>query len=277
MKAAERCLGIHGRLLQWRPSETRGAFFFVAPSFTDFVRRDARPLLPTESRPTTEASRARGRWRTKPRINALAALGIYPNRREALMSTAAASTSPSRRRVGRVPTEHDLWTVATDLPDNKNDVSSGLRELGCRANPEYVAQVLEYAARVRQLRANREERRIKARVGAVVLKRTSFSTPPVRLPAGTPASRLRAARVSAVAQAARAVIAHGAAGGHSMRVGFVVTHRRSATASTFRPTGPPIVDVTKAGARERTTTSSTFRTTGACGSSAKVSRARAAC
>lgn len=125
------------------------------------------------------------------------------------------------RKHGKKPAQANLLKLAkaADGFATKKEARESLQTAGFVATPAVVQELLNAANLICLAQKDRRHDSILKRLGHV----PSFfqtSTRSVRLPIGTPTERLDALRRAAVTNAAKSMLRHGAAGGHTMKVSF---------------------------------------------------------
>lgn len=142
-------------------------------------------------------------------------------------STASASQPCSKlRKRGKTPTAVDFLKLAKTAAgfDTKKEARETLQNAGFIFAPRVIDELLSAAEFIATAHKNRVQNTILKRLGHVLkaCSKPSNCPAPVRLPVGTPVQRLENARIQAVAKVAHELMRHGAAGGHTMRVGFAL-------------------------------------------------------
>lgn len=128
------------------------------------------------------------------------------------------------RKRGKAPTTANLLKLAKTGAgfDTKKEAREALQSSGYVATPQVVDQLLQAAVHIAHAHRNRENGVILKRLGHIPKATYVARVPPVLLPKGMPSTRLVALRVKTVATAARSMMRHGAAGGHTIRVAFAL-------------------------------------------------------
>lgn len=151
---------------------------------------------------------------------------IDRNSQEATPAHAATeSRNGAVRRCGIPPAPHQTMRLASQLDGkSKAEVRAALKAGGFSVRDEDIDKVLACIAEIPRLRSRRRASLITGRIGHVP---TYAFDPqrraPVLLPVDTPRQRLDAKRHLAIAAAARRLFRNGAAGGSSVRIGYVST------------------------------------------------------
>ena len=144
----------------------------------------------------------------------------------ALSATSFTDTPVVLRKRGKTPTAVNLLKLAKAAAgfDTKKEAREALQSSGFVATPQVVDELLQAAVHIADAHRNREHGVILKRLGHIpkVSLARAADRKPVLLPKGTPSTRLVALRVKAVATAARSMMRHGAAGGHTIRVAFAL-------------------------------------------------------
>ena len=135
-----------------------------------------------------------------------------------------ADTPAVLRKRSKTPTTANLLKLAKTAAgfDTKKGAREALQNAGYVATPQVVDQMLQAAVHIAHAHRNRENGVILKRLGHIPKATYVARVPPVMLPKGTPSTRLVALRVKTVAAAARSMMRHGAAGGHTIRVAFAL-------------------------------------------------------
>ena len=140
-------------------------------------------------------------------------------------ATAPRPSSVPRKR-GKSPTAVNLLKLAKAAAgfDTKKEARETLQNAGFTFTPQVIEELLSAAEFIATAHKNRTHNTIFKRLGHVpkACSKPRNGHTPVRLPAGTPVERLKNVRIQAVAKVAHALMRHGAAGGHTMRVGFAL-------------------------------------------------------
>ena len=135
-------------------------------------------------------------------------------------------TSVGLRKRGKTPTAVDFLKLAKAAAgfDTKKEARETLQSAGFIFTPRVIDELLSAAEFIATAHKNRVQNTILKRLGHVpkACSKLSNGPAPVRLPVGTPVQRLENARIQAVAKVAHELMRHGAAGGHTMRVGFAL-------------------------------------------------------
>jgi hypothetical protein len=141
------------------------------------------------------------------------------------------------RKRGKTPKPVDFLKLAKAAArfDTKKEARETLQNAGFTCTPQVVEELLNAVEFIETAHKNRVPNTILKRLGHIP---KAFSTPtngrtPAQLPAGTPVERLKNVRVQAVAKVAHALMRHGAAGGHTMRIGFALDESKVRYAVTM--------------------------------------------
>lgn len=141
-----------------------------------------------------------------------------------LQTTAPAQANPTPRKRGKKPSPTDLARLAhiAGTFTTKTAAHGALQDAGFVCTCATVEELLSAARFAAQQRRTRVQRRVIQRIGHMpagsLSPHTTTSQQPVRLPLGTPATRLHSLRIRAVKAEAHALLRHGAAGGHTIQV-----------------------------------------------------------
>lgn len=140
-----------------------------------------------------------------------------------LLSLAPIATILVPRKRGTVPTHVNLLKLAkaADGFGTKKQARETLQNAGFIATPAVLEKLLNTATFIETAQRNRSQNAILKRLGHVP-KAQPTTARGRTLPVGTPLTRIDAVRRKAVATEARLILRNGAAGGHTMRVGFAV-------------------------------------------------------
>jgi len=132
-----------------------------------------------------------------------------------------ATTQQARRKQRKKPTQENLLKLAkvADGFSSKKEARETLQNAGFISTPAIVQELLNAAHDIHLAHINRRHNSILKRLGHIPSV-FQTSTRSVRLPIGTPPERLDALRRAAVTNAAKSMLRHGAAGGHTMKVSF---------------------------------------------------------
>ena len=139
-------------------------------------------------------------------------------------NSVADNTKPTRKR-GKAPKQFELLQMASASGgfDTKTAARDALKAGGFVSTDVVVENLLGAAVHIASERKTRPSRVIKYRLGHALSQTTAVqTTKPVLLPRGTPAARVSAAKVDAVASRAWSLLRYGASGGGTMRVGFAL-------------------------------------------------------
>lgn len=141
-------------------------------------------------------------------------------------AASATQTSVALRKRGKMPSAVDLLKLADAAAGfgTKKEAREALQNAGFTCTPRVIEELLTAAEFIETAHNTRRHNTILKRLGHVPQRSSTLpnSRTAVRLPEGTPVQRLENVRVQAVAKVAHALLRHGAAGGHTMRVGFAL-------------------------------------------------------
>jgi hypothetical protein len=139
-------------------------------------------------------------------------------------ATGSANAKPARAR-GKAPKQFELLNMAAEAGGfaTKKAACDALKAGGLISTSDAVEKLLEAVAHISSERKTRRSRVIEGRLGHLPpVTPASAVTLSVMLPQGTPAQRVKAIKVQAVASAARSLLRYGASGGSTMRVCFAL-------------------------------------------------------
>lgn len=146
-------------------------------------------------------------------------------------------TSVVLRKRGKTPTAIDFLKLAKAAAGfgTKKEARETLQNAGFTCTPRVIEELLTAAEFIETAHKTRPYNTILKRLGHVPQRSSTppNSRTPVRLPAGTPVQRLKNVRIQAVAKVAHALMRHGAAGGHTMRVEFALDESKVSYAVTM--------------------------------------------
>lgn len=130
------------------------------------------------------------------------------------------------RKRSKMPSAVDLLKLADAAAGfgTKKEARETLQRAGFTFTPRVIDELLSAAEFIETAHNTRRHNTILKRLGHVPQRSSTppNSRTPVRLPPGNLVQRLENVRVQAVSEVAHALMRHGAAGGHTMRVGFAL-------------------------------------------------------